>query len=405
MTGSRHQEPVQVLRVIARLNMGGPALHVSYLAKGLQLLGYRTTLVAGTLARGESSMTFVASELGVPIHTIPELSRELSALYDPVAVWRLIRLIRALRPQIVHTHTAKAGAIGRMAAALSGLQPPPIVVHTFHGHVLRGYFDPVRTAAFQLIEQGLARKTDILVAVSPHVRDELVDLGVGPRSQFEVIRLGIDLERRLATDESAFELRRLFGIPITRFVVGWVGRMTAVKRTNDLPSILARLRGRGVEAVLCLVGDGPDREQAEETAHRLGVGRHCLFVGYQRDVGAYYRMFDALLLTSINQGTPVSVIESLAAGRPVVATRVGGVPDVVRHGIDGFLVPAHDVDAAADHLALLASDHDLRLRMGASGQERIAERYAVDRLVSGGDALYRRVLAERGWALPEARAP
>jgi len=405
MTGSRHQEPVQVLRVIARLNMGGPALHVSYLAKGLQLLGYRTTLVAGTLARGESSMTFVASELGVPIHTIPELSRELSALYDPVAVWRLIRLIRALRPQIVHTHTAKAGAIGRMAAALSGLQPPPIVVHTFHGHVLRGYFDPVRTAAFQLIEQGLARKTDILVAVSPHVRDELVDLGVGPRSQFEVIRLGIDLERRLATDESAFELRRLFGIPITRFVVGWVGRMTAVKRTNDLPSILARLRGRGVEAVLCLVGDGPDRKQAEETAHRLGVARHCLFVGYQRDVGAYYRMFDALLLTSINEGTPVSVIESLAAGRPVVATRVGGVPDVVRHGIDGFLVPAHDVDAAADHLALLASDHDLRLRMGASGQERIAERYAVDRLVSDVDALYRRLLAERGWALPEARAP
>jgi len=292
-----------------------------------------------------------------------------------------------------------------MAAALSGLQPPPIVVHTFHGHVLRGYFDPVRTAAFQLIEQGLARKTDILVAVSPHVRDELVDLGVGPRSQFEVIRLGIDLERRLATDESAFELRRLFGIPITRFVVGWVGRMTAVKRTNDLPSILARLRGRGVEAVLCLVGDGPDREQAEETAHRLGVARHCLFVGYQRDVGAYYRMFDALLLTSINEGTPVSVIESLAAGRPVVATRVGGVPDVVRHGIDGFLVPAHDVDAAADHLALLASDHDLRLRMGASGQERIAERYAVDRLVSDVDALYRRLLAERGWALPEARAP
>jgi hypothetical protein len=186
--------------VIARLNMGGPALHVAYLTAGLAPLGYETTLVAGTLARGEGSMAFVAEGLGVPVVTIDELHREISPLRDAVAVLRLARLIRRQRPHILHTHTAKAGAIGRLAAVLAGDARPPIVVHTFHGHVLRGYFGPIRAAGFRLLERWLARQATALVAVSPQVRDDLVSLGVARPEAFTVVRLGIALEDRVSSE-------------------------------------------------------------------------------------------------------------------------------------------------------------------------------------------------------------
>src|SRR5262245_24320490 len=158
--------------------MGGPAIHVAHLTRGLEDRGYATTLAAGQLGRGEDSMSFVAEELGVEVLPIPQLHRDISPLYDTQSVTAIVRLIRRVRPQILHTHTAKAGAVGRLAALASGDARPPIVVHTFHGHVLRGYFDTARTAAFRTIERRLARSTTRLVAVSPEVRDDLVALGL-----------------------------------------------------------------------------------------------------------------------------------------------------------------------------------------------------------------------------------
>jgi len=382
--------------VIARLNMGGPALHVAYLTKGLASRGYRTTLVAGSLARGEGSMSFVAEQLGVEVQSVSQLHREISLLRDAVATRRLVELIRRERPHIVHTHTAKAGALGRVAAVLAG-EPRPIVVHTFHGHVLRGYFGPARTAAFRLVETALAKVTDALIAVGPQVRDDLVALGVAPAEKFHVVRLGVELETRTDVDADArAEARRLLGIPEERFVVGWVGRMTGIKRTGDVLLTLKGLRERGVDAVLCMIGDGPDRERVERQAHELGIARHCLYLGYQDDVARWYSLLDAFLLPSANEGTPVTAIEALAAQRPVVATRVGGVPDVVREGEDGFLAEVGDVDGLVDALELLARDPELRARMGEQARERMLERYAVERLVDDVDALYRSLLASRG---------
>jgi glycosyltransferase involved in cell wall biosynthesis len=387
--------PVKVLRVIARLNMGGPALHVAYLSAGLRERGYETTLVAGTLARGEDSMSFVAEELGVRIERIPELSREISPLHDARAVAQLAALIRRERPQILHTHTAKAGTVGRVAAMLSGDARPPIVVHTFHGHVLRGYFDPVRAYGFRLLERWLARSTTRLIAVGPQVRDDLVALGVAPREKFAVIRLGIELEERVAADaDERSATRRLLGVPEDAFVVGWIGRMTGVKNTGDVLGALSELRDRGVDAYLLMVGDGPDRERVERRAHELGVVRRCLFVGYQEEVAPWYAALDAMILPSVNEGTPVSAIESLAARRPVVATRVGGVPDVVEDGEDGFLVDPGSTDDLAERLERLARDPELRERMGDHGRGRVLERYAVSRLVDDMDRLYKELLAE-----------
>src|SRR5918994_1816239 len=199
------EQRTKVLRVIARLNMGGPALHVAYLASGLREHGYDTTLVAGSLARGEDSMEFVADELGVKVERLPGLRRDISPIRDVVAVLALARLIRRERPTILHTHTAKAGAVGRMAAVLAGSARPPIVVHTFHGHVLRGYFGPLRTRGFRLLERRLAKLTTALVAVSPEVRDDLVRLGVAPREKFTVVRLGIELGERVADQDGRDE--------------------------------------------------------------------------------------------------------------------------------------------------------------------------------------------------------
>jgi glycosyltransferase involved in cell wall biosynthesis len=387
---------VKVVRVIARLNMGGPALHVAYLTAGLRNRGYDTTLVAGTLARGEDSMAFVADERGVDVVTIPELGREISPLRDLLATIRLAGLIRRERPQILHTHTAKAGTVGRVAALLAGPGRPPIVVHTFHGHVLRGYFGPLRSRFFRELERRLARNSTALVAVSPQVRDDLVELGVAPPEKFAVVRLGIELDERVGSADGRAETRRYLGIPDGRFAVGWVGRMTAVKRGEDVLEGFKLLRDRGVDATLCLVGDGPDRAQLERKAHDLGVVRDTLFLGYQEDVAPLYAAFDALVLPSGNEGTPVSVIEALAAGRPVVATRVGGVPDVVRDGEDGFLVDAGATDELAERLSRLAADPALRERLGAAGRARVVPRYAVDRLVDDVDRLYRSLLAAAG---------
>jgi glycosyltransferase involved in cell wall biosynthesis len=394
MDGDTNGRPIRVLRVIARLNVGGPALHVTYLARGLAGRGYETTLVAGDVGRGEASMAFVADRAGVDVVRLRGLSRELSPLRDAVAAWRLARIIRKVRPDVVHTHTAKAGAVGRTAALLAGPRKP-VVVHTFHGHVLRGYFGRAGTLVFRAIETVLARVTDRLVAVSPEVRDELVSLGVARQERFSVIRLGIELEPRVAFDGNLAEIRRRHGIGAETFVVGWFGRMTAVKRTDDLLRTLATLRERGVDALLLLVGDGDDRERLEQRAHDLGLARTCLFLGYQEDVATWYAVCDAIALTSASEGTPVTIIEALAAGRAVVATSVGGVPDVVDEGETGFLVPPGDTEALAARLELLARDPERRAEMGRMGRERVLRRYAVERLVDDVDVLYRELLDTR----------
>lgn len=395
---------MKVLRVIARLNVGGPALHVAYLTAGLAERGYDTTLAAGTLGRGEESMAWVADTKGVSIEGIDELHRNISPLRDLRAMLKLADLIRRERPTILHTHTAKAGAVGRVAALLAGSARPPIVVHTFHGHVLRGYFNRPVTFAFRTLERLLARMTTRLVAVSPEVRDDLVALGVAPASKFAVIRLGIELDQRVGDGAvTRTEARRQLGVSGDTFLVGWVGRMTAVKRTDLVVRTLEQLVHDGVDARLLLVGDGPDRDDLERYAHELGVARRCLFLGYQEDVARWYDAIDVLLLPSVNEGTPVSVIEALAAERPAVATRVGGIPDVIRDGVDGFLVDSDEPGELAARLAELAQDPPHRAAMGAAGRARVLERYSVDRLIDDIDCLYRELLAERG--LPSPSAP
>ena len=389
-------EPIRILRVIARLNMGGPAIHVSNLAAGLEVRGYHTTLVAGSLPRGEDSMAYVAERLGVSVVDVPEMQREVALLHDARSIRRLMRsCARSGRTSSTRTlrggRTRPSGGARRREGTPADHRP----------HVPRaraeGLLRSGRTAFFRQVERSLARSSDVLVAVSPEVRDELVEHGVAPVDKFTVIRLGIPLDERLGDETADLDYRHLYGIPKDAFVVGWVGRMTGVKATGVVLEIVRATRERGVDAVLCMVGDGPDRERLEQLAHDLGIARSTYFVGYQEEIAGYYRLFDAFLLPSVNEGTPVSAIEALASGTPVVATRVGGVPDVVTDGTDGFLVDPGDTDAAAERLAELARDPELRARFGAAGSASARERYSVERLVDDVDRLYRTLLAAKGF--------
>lgn len=384
---------LSILHVIGRLNVGGAARHVLELSREQLDRGHDVLVVAGRLAPGETSMEYVAEELGIHVHPLPALARELSPKGDGRAILQLRRLLRERRPQILHTHTAKAGGTGRLAARVAGEGRPRAVVHTYHGHVLSGYFSPRREHIFRRLEHILSLVTDQLIAVSEEVRDDLVRFGVARPEQFAVIPYGFRLPAWSAEDDAARErIRSDLALPEHTFAIGFAGRLTAIKRPLDLVRTLAAVRRREVEAVLVLVGDGEERAATETLARELGVHEHCRFVGYQERIRDWYAAVDAALLTSANEGTPVVAIEALAADRPVVATRAGGTGTVVRDGESGYLVPVGDVAALAERLTQLAQDPQLRSRLGRAGGEDVRARFATERMADELEALYLELL-------------
>jgi glycosyltransferase involved in cell wall biosynthesis len=387
------RQPLSVVHAIARLNVGGAALHVIELAARQQARGHRVAIVAGTLSPGEESMEYLAHELGVQVIDLPALQRELSPRADFAAMRELRRTVRRRAADVLHTHTAKAGATGRIGASLpwSG-GVPRATIHTFHGHVLSGYFPPHRERVFIQAERLLARRTSAIVAVSVEVRDDLVRLGVAPAKKIAVIPYGFDLSLlRPAETEERLDRRASVDVPVDAFVVGWVGRLTAIKRPHDLVRVVAELVARGADAYLVAVGDGAERASVERLASELAVADRCRFLGYRRDVRDWYGVFDAFLLTSENEGAPVVAIEALAAGCPVVATRAGGTATVVRDGETGFLAPVGDVSALAGRLLEL-KDPRTAAAMSAAGGADVRRRFSSQAMEDSVETLYRSML-------------
>jgi glycosyltransferase involved in cell wall biosynthesis len=364
-------------------------LSVLELAAGQQRRGHDVLVVAGTIPDGERSMEHVAAELGVPYLRVPALRRELAPRSDLEAIRAIRATILTRQADVLHTHTAKAGATGRIAALSAGRRRPGAVVHTFHGHVLSGYFDPRRERAFRLLERLLAHASDALIAVSAEVRDDLVRLKVAPRAKFAVIPYGFSFPAAGNAAAERHAARAHLAIPDDAFVLGWAGRLTAIKRPLDLIRVAAGIDG----AVLVLVGDGEDREAAEATAAELGITDRVRFLGYRNDLASIYPAFDIFLLTSANEGAPVVLIEALAAGVPVVATAAGGTASVVDAGETGLLAPVGAVEQLRADVERLRSDSDLRAGMGELGARRMRERVSIERMVDDTDRLYREILA------------
>lgn len=391
MTSGNHH--LSIVHAIARLNVGGAALHVIELAARQRARGHEVVIVAGTLAPGEESMEYAAHDLGVPVVRLPALQRELSPIADATAVRELRRSVARRRADILHTHTAKAGATGRIAALHPRGGWPQATVHTFHGHVLSGYFGSRRERVFIRVERLLARRTGAIVAVSEEVEDDLVRLGVAPPEKIVLIPYGFDLSGLSRPDDAERALRRRsVDLPDDAFVVGWAGRLTPIKRPHDLVRTIAGLGSLGTEAYLVVVGDGPERASVEALAMELGVRERCRFLGYRRDIGRWYGTLDAFLLTSENEGAPVVAIEALASECPVVATSAGGTATVVRDGISGFLTPVGETHALATRLHQVATTPELGRSLGRAGALDVRRRFDSEAMTDAVDALYRRLL-------------
>ena len=317
---------VRVLRMIARLNVGGPAIQTVNLSWRLNAHGYSSVLLRGREGPDEGNMDHLADAAGVRPVRLPGLQRELGP-HDGRAVWETAGWLHRFQPHLLHTHTAKAGMVGRIAAALLPSGRPPVIVHTFHGHVFKGEFGPRKSAAFARIERELARVSTRLIAVSEEVKQDLVDLRVAPAEKVEVVRLGFDLSPFADRDEAEqeavrSEVRSRHGIPQDARVVAVVARVVKVKRIDRF---LAMGRQLPDDVHLLVVGDGDKRPELEASADAQALGDRLHWAGFQRDIPAYCFASDVVALSSDNEGTPVCLIEAQAAGRPVVSTRVGGV--------------------------------------------------------------------------------
>ena len=374
-------DSIRLLRLITRLNIGGPARQALTLTKELRP-DFETTLACGTPSIDEGEL----SDPDVSVVRIP-LRRALAPSAD-LSVLRAVRkLIADQKPAIIHTHMAKAGSLGRIASV--GVQKPPRLVHTFHGHVLEGYFSkPVQTV-FISAERYLARRTDALVAVSTEIRDDLLEMGIGTEEQWRVIPLGFELDPMLRVQGRTGALRDRFGLGEAP-LVGVVGRLAPIKDHQTLIEAVARLDG----VHLAIVGDGEMRSELEGAVMNLEIQQRVHFVGWSLDIPGVIADMDVVALTSRNEGTPVSLIEASACGRPVVSTDVGGVKAVVQDGTSGILVPAGDASAVAAGLERLLGDPELGARMGAAGREYVRERFTSERLVCEIRSLYLELLRQ-----------
>ena len=420
-SGKRNR--IRVARVIDRLNVGGPAKHVVWLSKGLNADEFETLLITGTVPPAEGDMSYFARDHQVDTVVISEMSRELSPR-DTLVIAKLLFQFLKFKPLVIHTHKAKAGAAGRIAGMLyRWLTPSALllrprdcrIVHTYHGHVFHSYYGRFKTRLFVLIERVLALLcTDQIIVVSEQQRREICDsFRIGRPEQFRVIPLGIDFAE---VTGSRVDVRREFGVSDSEVAIGIVGRLCEVKNHEMLldstADLVRSLNGSDTTVRLLVIGDGHLRVGLEAKARALGLAQNTVFTGFREDATSLYAGLDIAAITSLNEGTPLTLIEAMCCGRAVAATEVGGVVDVMgsrRETIDGFSVwdhgvtaPSCDIQAFARGLLFLIEHPELRREMGERGRAFVRTRLSRNRLLSDIELLYHDLLAVKTKALAPA---
>ena len=372
---------IRVLRIIGRMNVGGPAWQVSALTRGLPRHGIESTLISGEVEAGEADYLELRDS-NLPVVRLVGLGRSVRLLGDLTAFVSLIRLMRAERPDIVHTHTAKAGFVGRLAAIVAGV---PVIVHTYHGHLLHSYFRPAVARSIRFVEAVLARRTTALVAVGSRVRDELLEAGIGDPDRFLVFAPGV-VEPPVKDQVTE---RRTLGLSTDDRVVLFVGRLTRVKRVDRLLDAMVEVQEAVPSALLVVAGDGELSDELRRMAALAGI--RVMFLGWRLDVASLYAAADLAVLSSDNEGMPVSLLEAAMSGVPAVTTDVGSASEVVIDGVTGVVVKRTTSSLAAGLVSLLNDDPAIR-RMGKAAQNRATEEFGVERLVRDHADLYRRLV-------------
>lgn len=392
---------IKVLRIIARLNIGGPAIHAILLTEGLPKDKFETLLVCGSIGKEEGDMLYYADEKKVRPYFLTQLKREISFKDDLIAIVKIFNIIKKEKPDIIHTHTAKAGVLGRIAAFFyNNLFFPKKrikLVHTFHGHVFSGYFNPLKSHFFVLFERFLAKFTDIIITVSDSVKSQLLSLKICAKHKIKVIPLGFELDKFLAIPQKNEDFLN----------VGIVGRLVPVKNHKLFLDTAARIiREDNIKLKFKIIGDGELRKELESYAKKLGIAQWCEFYGWQKDLTKIYSDLDIVALTSLNEGTPVSLIEAMASARPVIATNVGGIKDLLGGPVEinatmgygyqvlkrGIMVEPDDPACFARALFLFLKDKGLRNGMGANGRDYVKANFTKQRLLQDMEDLYCKIL-------------
>lgn len=392
-------QSVRVVRIITRLNVGGPSIQAINLSRDLASDGFETCLIHGHLADGEGDMRAFLPTTGVETQYVDDLVRSISPVKDLRAFWRVYRILRQWQPDIVHTHQAKAGAVGRLAALFynwrRGSAGGARLVHTYHGHVFEGYFGAPSTRVFLFVERWLARRTHRLVAISAQVKQDLIHTySVAREGQVTIIPLGFDLDRLLSVCAADRQVARAeLQVPDDAVTVTTVGRLTEIKQHTLFLEMASRLARQSDWFVFLIVGDGELRPDLEARAAELGIADRVRFLGWRGDLQTIYGATDVFVLTSRNEGTPVALIEAMAAGVSSVSTDVGGVRDVITGSDVGCLVPFGNPAALADAVGLLVGDPSRRSAVGTAARVSVRERYHGGRLRRDITALYRELVA------------
>lgn len=391
----------RVLRILNRLAVGGPVLNACYLTKYMAP-GFETLLVVGEREHHEKSAEYLTDQLGIRFVTIKGMGRSLNPASDYFAYKELRKLIRNFKPDIVHTHAAKPGALGRLAASAEKV---PAIVHTFHGHVFHSYFNSAKTKFFITTERYLAKKSDAIIAISEQQKKELVqDFQIAPEEKFKIVPLGFDLDRfQAAQDEKRKKFRTEFDIADDEIAVGIIGRLVPVKNHYlFMKAIKYVFDNTGKKVKAFIIGDGETRPDLENVANEVGIKfsterdavhmHQLVFTSWRSDVDVVNAGLDIVCLTSFNEGTPVSLIEAQAANKPIVSTRVGGIADIVIEGETALLADVQETELFSDHVLSLVQNDELRKKMGERSHEHVMTRFSYQRLVSDMDKLYTELL-------------
>jgi glycosyltransferase involved in cell wall biosynthesis len=408
----RHDSPpdgIRILHVITRMVKGGAQENTLATVTGIHGDRWRSSLATGPALGPEGSLEPECLSAGVRLLSVPGLVRELSPRQDAAALQQLITLFRKERPHIVHTHTSKAGILGRMAARHT---KAPIVVHTPHGHVFHSYEGRLKTRLFVHLERFGARAADRLVALTETERNEHVEIGIGRREQWTTIHSGVDFAPFEACRGTRHAVRRELHLPDDAVVMGTVGRLVPVKGQSYLVDALDRLSAQHHALHLLLVGDGPLRAELIAQSRSLGLNvvihpnrrpdphapgaATVHFMGLRHDVARLMAAMDLFVLPSLNEGMGRVLVEAMAMELPCIASRVSGIPDVVEAGVTGILVPPQDPQALADAMLALLAHPDWMREMGRRGRQKAVPGFSRERMVAQVESLYKELLAEKG---------
>jgi glycosyltransferase involved in cell wall biosynthesis len=376
---------IKVLRIITRLNIGGPTIHAVLLNAIMDQEVYESYLVTGNIESNESSMDYYADKYGIKPIYVNSMSREIRLFKDLKAFFKIYKIIKKIKPDIVHTHTAKAGILGRLAAWMANVH---VIFHTFHGNVFNGYFGKIKTMYFILIEKLLAKLSTKIIAISQQQKKELINLGITKEDKITVINLGFQFENVIPDEKDRNKFREEYFVPNDAKLIGIVGRIVPIKNHKLFLDIAKQVISKYSNVYFAIIGDGELRDDIEKEIIALNLNKRVFITGFIKNLKSIYADLDIVLLTSNNEGTPVALIEAMACKKLVMSTRVGGVEDFIENGVDGFYFPKERYESFTSEIDNWMNNEEKYDQMKSDAQKKAIEKFSYVHLINNMENLY-----------------